>query len=50
MTRPGREAVAGRCLWKALITVAGLEGAKPREAEKVRRVIGDVLADHKRAC
>ncbi|MGI8486566.1 MAG: aminoglycoside phosphotransferase family protein [Thermomicrobiales bacterium] len=38
----------GWTLWKALIVYAGLAGTNPHEAEKSRRVIDEVLADHKR--
>jgi aminoglycoside phosphotransferase (APT) family kinase protein len=39
----------GWTLWKALIVFAGLAGANPLEAEKSRRVIDEVLADHRDA-
>ena len=37
----------GWTLWKALITVAGLPGTDPPAARRSRRVIDEVLADHK---
>lgn len=37
----------GWTLWKALFVFAGLPGANPLEAENSRRVIDEVLADHK---
>ncbi|MCY1250774.1 hypothetical protein D9M72_644450 [compost metagenome] len=36
----------GWILWKALIVYAGLPGTNSAEAEKSRRVIEEVLADH----
>ena len=39
----------GWTLWKALIVHAGLPGAYVLEAEKSRRVIEEILADHQRA-
>jgi aminoglycoside phosphotransferase (APT) family kinase protein len=39
----------GWTLWKALIVYAGLPGTNALEAEKQRRVIDEVLADHNRA-
>ncbi len=38
----------GWTLWKALIVLAGLSGTTPLEVEKSRRVIDEVLADHRR--
>lgn len=38
----------GWTLWKALIVYAGLPGTNSAEAEKSRRVIEEVLADHRR--
>jgi aminoglycoside phosphotransferase (APT) family kinase protein len=38
----------GWTLWKALIVYAGLPGTNKLEVEKQRRVIDEVLADHKR--
>jgi aminoglycoside phosphotransferase (APT) family kinase protein len=38
----------GWALWKALIVHAGLPGTNTREAEASRRVIAEVLADHRR--
>ncbi|MGH2561737.1 MAG: aminoglycoside phosphotransferase family protein [Thermomicrobiales bacterium] len=38
----------GWTLWKALIVAAALPGANTLEVEKSRRVIDEVLADHKR--
>jgi aminoglycoside phosphotransferase (APT) family kinase protein len=37
----------GWTLWKALIVLAEVTGAYPLEAEQSRRIIDDVLADHK---
>ncbi len=39
----------GWALWKALITVAGNSGKNSLEVENFRRVIDEVLADHKDA-
>ena len=39
----------GWTLWKALIVHAGLPGTDVLEAEKSRRVIDEILADHQRA-
>jgi aminoglycoside phosphotransferase (APT) family kinase protein len=39
----------GWTLWKALIVLAGLAGTNPLEVEKSRRVIDEVLKDHRRA-
>jgi aminoglycoside phosphotransferase (APT) family kinase protein len=39
----------GWALWKALITLVGALKTNPTEAEKVRRVILDVVAEHQRA-
>ena len=39
----------GWALWKALITLAGHIETNPLEAGKARRVIDEVLADHKNA-
>jgi aminoglycoside phosphotransferase (APT) family kinase protein len=39
----------GWTLWKGLITLAEHFDTNPREAEKARRVIDEVLADHQRA-
>jgi aminoglycoside phosphotransferase (APT) family kinase protein len=39
----------GWTLWKGLITLAEHLNANPLEAEKARRVIGAVLADHQHA-
>jgi aminoglycoside phosphotransferase (APT) family kinase protein len=38
----------GWTLWKALIVMAGLPGANPRDADASRRIIDDVIADHAR--
>jgi aminoglycoside phosphotransferase (APT) family kinase protein len=38
----------GWALWKALITLAGQIDANPPVAAKVRREIGDIVADHER--
>jgi aminoglycoside phosphotransferase (APT) family kinase protein len=38
----------GWALWKALIVYAGLPGTNSREAEASRRVIAEVLVDHRR--
>lgn len=38
----------GWTLWKALIVLAGLPGANPQEAERSRRIIDDLLAEHRR--
>jgi aminoglycoside phosphotransferase (APT) family kinase protein len=38
----------GWALWKALIVHAGLPGTNSREAEASRRVIAEVLVDHRR--
>jgi hypothetical protein len=46
MTRPGSE-VAGWALWKGLITLAEHINTNPLEAGKARRVIDEILADHK---
>jgi aminoglycoside phosphotransferase (APT) family kinase protein len=37
----------GWTLWKALIVCAGLKGANPLEVEKSRRIIDEVLTDHR---
>lgn len=37
----------GWTLWKALIVLAGLAGTNTKEAENSRRVIDEVLADHR---
>jgi len=37
----------GWALWKALIIYDGLPGTNPLKVEKARRVIDEVLADHK---
>jgi aminoglycoside phosphotransferase (APT) family kinase protein len=37
----------GWTLWKALIVFAGLKGTNPLEAEKSRRIIDEVLIDHR---
>ncbi len=39
----------GWTLWKALIVMAQLPGANPRDAHACRRIIDDVVADHDRA-
>ena len=39
----------GWALWKALITLAEHIGSNPSEAEIARRVIDEVLADHRKA-
>jgi aminoglycoside phosphotransferase (APT) family kinase protein len=39
----------GWTLWKGLITLVEHLDSNPFEAEKARRVIEEVLADHKRA-
>jgi aminoglycoside phosphotransferase (APT) family kinase protein len=39
----------GWALWKALITLAEHIGSNPSEAEVARRVIDEVLADHRKA-
>ena len=39
----------GWTLWKALIVLAGLPGTNPREVEKSRRIVDEILADHKAA-
>jgi aminoglycoside phosphotransferase (APT) family kinase protein len=39
----------GWALWKALIVWAGLPGANPLGAEQSRRIIDDLIADHRRA-
>lgn len=39
----------GWTLWKALIVMAALPGANPLDAGKSRRIIEDLLADHRRA-
>jgi aminoglycoside phosphotransferase (APT) family kinase protein len=39
----------GWTLWKALIVLAGLPGTNPREVGKSRRIVGEVLVDHKAA-
>jgi aminoglycoside phosphotransferase (APT) family kinase protein len=36
----------GWTLWKALIVYAGLSGTNPREVEKSKLIINEVLADH----
>ena len=38
----------GWTLWKALIVMAALPGANPRDADTSRRIIDDVIADHAR--
>ncbi|MEJ0066454.1 MAG: aminoglycoside phosphotransferase family protein [Caulobacteraceae bacterium] len=38
----------GWALWKALIVLAGLPGANPADADEARRIIGDVVADHRK--
>jgi aminoglycoside phosphotransferase (APT) family kinase protein len=37
----------GWTLWKALIVFAGLKGTNPLEVEKSRRIIDEVLTDHR---
>ena len=37
----------GWTLWKALIVWAGLPGANPLDAGRSRRIVGDLLADHR---